>query len=74
VPKEYLQRLSITGRVRLELREGEIAIHPAESAAKAHDAETLATELAMAPRRRGGGHWLERLRLRQRGQNEDRPS
>jgi ABC-type lipoprotein export system ATPase subunit len=29
VPREYLQRLRIAGRVRLELREGEIAIHPA---------------------------------------------
>ena len=74
VPKEYLQRLSIKGRVRLELREGEIAIHPAENAAKAHDAETLANELAMAPRHRRGDHWLERLRPRQRGPNEERPS
>jgi putative ABC transport system ATP-binding protein len=72
VPKEYLQRLDIKGRVRLELRDGEIAIHPAESGAKAHETETLASELAMAPRRRGGARWLARWRLRQRAPNEER--
>ncbi len=52
VPKEYLQQLNIKGRVRLELREGEIAIQPAESAAEAHEAEMLSAELTSAPKPR----------------------
>jgi ABC-type lipoprotein export system ATPase subunit/bifunctional DNA-binding transcriptional regulator/antitoxin component of YhaV-PrlF toxin-antitoxin module len=62
VPKEYLQRLDIKGRVRLELREGEIAIRPAQSAAEAHEAEKLAAELAIAPKARGIAGWLRRRR------------
>jgi len=62
VPKEYLQRLSIKGRVRLELREGEIAIHPAQSAGEAQDAERLTTELASAPRAHGVVNLLRRWR------------
>ncbi len=53
VPKEYLQRLAIKGRVRLELREGEIAIQPVQSATEAHEAEKLAAELATTPQARG---------------------
>jgi len=60
VPKEYLQRLNIKGRVRLELREGEIAIQPAQSATEAHEAEKLATELAAAPQVRGVAGLLRR--------------
>ena len=62
VPKEYLQRLNIRGRVRLELREGEIAIHPAEGATEAHEVEKLASELATTPKRRWGAGWLGRWR------------
>jgi ABC-type lipoprotein export system ATPase subunit/bifunctional DNA-binding transcriptional regulator/antitoxin component of YhaV-PrlF toxin-antitoxin module len=60
VPKEYLQRLNIKGRVRLELREGEIAIQPAENAAEAHEAEKLAAELAAAPKGHGAAGLLRR--------------
>jgi len=74
VPKEYLHRLNIKGRVRLELRDDEIAIRPAENASEAHEAGKLAGELAMVPRHRGGVNWLERWRLRRRGLSEDKPS
>ena len=50
LPKDYLPRLDIQGRVRLELREGEIVIHPVEHAVDQHDAERLASELASVPR------------------------
>jgi len=62
VPKEYLERLSIKGRVRLELREDEIAIRPAQSAAESHEAEKLAGELAAAPKGRSSAGWLGRWR------------
>ncbi|RQW91744.1 MAG: ATP-binding cassette domain-containing protein, partial [Geobacter sp.] len=68
VPKEYLQRLNIKGRVRLELREGEIAIQPAQGAAEAHEAEKLAAELATAPKGRGVASLLQRRRPDKRGQ------
>jgi ABC-type lipoprotein export system ATPase subunit len=62
VPKEYLQHLQIKGRVRLELRDGEIAIVPVQGMIEAHQAETLASELAEAARTRGIGGLLGRLR------------
>jgi len=62
VPKEYLQQLDIKGRVRLELREGEIAIRPVQTTAEAHEAEKLAAELATAPKARGLAGWLRRRR------------
>jgi len=74
VPKEYLHRLNIKGRVRVELRDDEIAIRPAENASEAHEAGKLASELAMVPRRRGGVNWLERWRLRRRSPSEEEPS
>jgi putative ABC transport system ATP-binding protein len=72
VPKEYLHRLNIKGRVRLELREDEIAIRPTQQAPEAAEAQTLASELAMAPGRRGSANWWERLR--RRGSGGERPS
>ncbi len=62
VPKEYLQRLQVKGRVRLELRDGEIAIVPVHGAAEAHQAEALAQELAGVTTKRGIGGLLGRLR------------
>jgi bifunctional DNA-binding transcriptional regulator/antitoxin component of YhaV-PrlF toxin-antitoxin module len=53
VPKDYLQRLGIKGRVRLEIRDGEIVIQPAQSTVEAHEAEKLASQMATAPRRHG---------------------
>jgi putative ABC transport system ATP-binding protein len=52
VPKEYLQRFNIKGRARLEVCEDGIMIHPAKSSTEAHQAETLATELADAAKAR----------------------
>jgi ABC-type lipoprotein export system ATPase subunit/bifunctional DNA-binding transcriptional regulator/antitoxin component of YhaV-PrlF toxin-antitoxin module len=62
VPKEYLQRLQVKGRVRLELRDGEIAIVPVHGAAEAHQAEALAQVLAGGSTKRGIGGLLGRLR------------
>lgn len=62
VPKEYLQRLQVKGRVRLELRDGEIAIVPVHGAAEAHQAEALAQVLAGGATKRGIGGLLGRLR------------
>jgi len=74
VPKEYLHRLNIKGRVRLELRDDEIAIRPAESVSEAHEAGKLASELAMTPRRGGDANWLARWRLRRRGPGGETPT
>ncbi|MBC8450300.1 MAG: ATP-binding cassette domain-containing protein [Chloroflexi bacterium] len=60
VPKEYLDRLHIKGRVRLELREGEIAIRPAMVAIEPQEAEKLAAELATAPKAGGLAGLLRR--------------
>jgi putative ABC transport system ATP-binding protein len=61
VPKEYLQRLNIKGRARLELCEDGIMIHAAQSNTEAHQAEALATELASATKA-GRLGFLSRLR------------
>jgi putative ABC transport system ATP-binding protein len=53
LPKEYLQRLNIQGRVRLELRDGEIVIHPAASQASEAQAGRLSAELDEAAKTRG---------------------
>jgi putative ABC transport system ATP-binding protein len=80
VPKEYLHRLNIKGRVRLELREDEIAIRPTEHAPEAAEAQALASELARAPDRHGGAKWWEHLPSiraegrRKRGSGQEKPS
>ncbi len=66
LPKEYLRRLSITSRVRLELRETEIAIRPAEGAGEAHEAEKLAAELAARQSGHGPPAFLRRRRQEER--------
>jgi putative ABC transport system ATP-binding protein len=60
LPKDYLQRLNIQGRVRLELREGEIVIHPAAQEASEAQAGRLSAELAEAARTRGLSGLLRR--------------
>jgi len=60
LPKDYLQRLNIKGRVRLELREGEIVIHPAAQEASEAQAGRLSAELAEAARTRGLSGLLRR--------------
>ena len=68
VPKEYLQQLDIKGRVRMELREDEIAIRPAQSDAKEHEAERLASDRAAAAQAPGVAGWLRRKRRARRRQ------
>jgi ABC-type lipoprotein export system ATPase subunit len=69
VPKEYLRQLGIQGRVRLELRENEIAVIPAEHAAAAHETEALAGALALTSRHHWSAGWFERWR--RHGRTED---
>lgn len=64
VPKEYLLRLRIKGRVRLELRDNEIVIQPAEGAADSPNAEELAAALSTT---RPGKNLLARLRGQRQG-------
>jgi ABC-type lipoprotein export system ATPase subunit len=60
LPKDYLQRLNIQGRVRLELRDGEIIIHPAAQEASEAHAGRLSAELAEAAKTRGLSGLLRR--------------
>lgn len=60
VPKEYLHQLGVKGRVRLELRDDEIAIRPVQTSAEAHEAEQLSARLATAPEVRGLARLLRR--------------
>jgi ABC-type multidrug transport system ATPase subunit len=53
VPKDYLARFNIKGRVQLEVREDGILIRPVEQTDHAEDAEALATDLAQAKQGRG---------------------
>jgi putative ABC transport system ATP-binding protein len=71
LPQDYLQRLNIQGRVRLELGESEIIIHPvAQEASEAH-AGRLSAELAEAAKTRGLSGLLRR-RLQEREEKTGR--
>ena len=60
LPKDYLQRLNIQGRVRLELRDGEIVIHPTGQEASEAQAGRLSAELAEVAKTRGLSGLLRR--------------
>lgn len=65
VPKDYLARFNIKGRVQLEVLEEGILIRPAPDTDHAEDAEALVTDLVQSKQVRGLRGFLQR---RQRGE------
>jgi putative ABC transport system ATP-binding protein len=67
LPKDYLQRLNIQGRVLLELRDGDIVIHPAANTASEARAGQLSEELEEVAKTRGLSGLLRRGLQRREG-------
>lgn len=67
VPKPYLEKFNIKGRVRLEMTEEGILIRPAPNADRAEDAEMLVTELVQAKKARGLRGLFQRDRKKSNG-------
>ena len=69
VPKEYLEKLAIKGRARLEMTEDGILIRPAPTSALDQAAQAIAAERvaerATGSRPRGLRAWLKRMRVGQ---------
>lgn len=62
VPKDYLARFNIKGRVQLEVRDDGILIRPAPETDQAEDAEALVTDLVQAKQARGLRGFIQRRR------------
>lgn len=60
VPKDYLARFNIKGRVQLEVRDDGILIRPAPDTDHAEDAEALVTDLVQAKQLRGLRGFIQR--------------
>jgi len=69
VPRDYLEKLDIKGRVRLELIDEGILIRPVEGASREHASRTRAAGAANQDESRQRKGWLRRLR----GSNQDDP-
>lgn len=67
VPKAYLEKFNIKGRVRLEMTEEGILIRPAPNSDHAEDAEMLVTELVQAKKARGLRGLFQRDRKKSNG-------
>jgi putative ABC transport system ATP-binding protein len=67
VPKAYLEKFNIKGRVRLEMTEEGILIRPAPNSDRAEDAEMLVTELVQAKKVRGLRGLFQRDRKKSNG-------
>jgi len=67
VPKAYLEKFNIKGRVRLEVTEEGILIRPAPYSDRAEDAELLVTELVQAKKARGLRGMFQRNRKKSNG-------
>ncbi len=67
VPKAYLEKFNIKGRVRLEMTEEGILIRPAPNSDRAEDAEILVTELVQAKKARGLRGIFQRDRKKSNG-------